>query len=115
MAPFRSAVSYGTGNDPFAVVAADFNHDGSLDLAFINGDVNRVSVLLGNGDGTFPSHTDYRCGNAPIAVAVGDFNGDGWLDIVVVNSGDNTISIFLGRRGWYVWTWRHLSCRTQSE
>ncbi len=94
---FQSAVSYGTGNDPFAVVAADFNHDGSLDLAFINGDVNRVSVLLGNGNGTFPSHTDYRCGNAPIAVAVGDFNGDGWLDIVVVNYGDNTISIFLGR------------------
>ena len=94
---FQSAVSYLTGNDPFAVVAADFNHDGVLDLAFINGDVNRVSVLLGNGNGIFPSHTDYRCGNAPIAVAVGDFNGDGWLDIVVVNSGDNTISIFLGR------------------
>ncbi len=94
---FQNAVSYGTGNDPFAVVAADFNRDGRLDLAFINGDVNRVSVLLGNGNGTFPSHTDYPCGNAPIAVAVGDFNGDGLLDIVVVNSGDNTVSIFLGR------------------
>jgi hypothetical protein len=94
---FQNAVSYGTGNDPFAVVTADFNHDGSLDLAFINGDVNRVSVLLGNGNGTFPSHADYRCGNAPVAVAVGDFNGDGWLDIVVVNSEDNTISIFMGR------------------
>ncbi len=93
---FQNAVSYGTGNDPFAVVAADFNRDGRLDLAFINGDVNRVSVLLGNGDGTFPSHTDYRCGNAPIAVAVGDFNGDGLPDLVVVNSGDNTVSIFLG-------------------
>jgi FG-GAP-like repeat len=94
---FQSAMSYVTGNDPFAIVAGDFNHDGWLDLAFINGDVNRVSVLLGNGDGTFPSHADYPCGNAPIAVAVGDFNGDGWADIVVVNNGDNTISIFTGR------------------
>ncbi len=94
---FQSSVSYGTGNNPFAIVAADFNHDGRLDLAFINGDVNRVSVLLGNGNGTFPSHTDYPCGNAPIAVAVGDFNGDGWLDLVVVNNGDNTLSIFLGK------------------
>ena len=94
---FQNAVAYGTGNDPFAVVAADFNRDGALDLAFINGDVNRVSVLLGNGDGTFPSHVDYPCGNVPVAVAVGDFNSDGFLDIVVVNSADNTVSIFLGR------------------
>jgi FG-GAP-like repeat len=94
---FRNAVSYGTGNNPFAVVTADFNRDGWLDLAFVNGDVNRVSVLLGNGNGTFPSHVDYRCGNAPIAIAVGDFNGDGWPDIVVVNNGDNTVSIFIGR------------------
>ena len=96
---FQNVVSYGTGNDPFAVVAADFNHDGSLDLAFINGDVNRISVLLGNGNGTFPSHADYRCGNAPVAVAVGDFNGDGWLDIAVANYGDNTVSIFMGKAG----------------
>ena len=47
-----------------SVVAADFNGDGKLDLVTANGSShegsnNTVSVLLGNGDGTFPPHVDY--------------------------------------------------------
>ena len=96
---FQSSVTYGTGNNPQSIVAADFNHDGWQDLAFTNADVNRVSVLLGKGDGTFPSYRDYPSGQTPIAIAVGDFNGDGLLDLVVVNNSVSTISILFGESG----------------
>ena len=46
-------VIYAVGYDPTAIVAGDFNGDGHLDLAVANGADNTVSVLLGNGDGTF--------------------------------------------------------------
>ncbi|HKS22139.1 MAG TPA: VCBS repeat-containing protein [Thermoanaerobaculia bacterium] len=35
------------------MAVADFNRDGKADLAIANGDSNDVSILLGNGDGTF--------------------------------------------------------------
>jgi FG-GAP-like repeat/Abnormal spindle-like microcephaly-assoc'd, ASPM-SPD-2-Hydin len=79
-----------------SVIDADFNGDGKLDLAVTNGGDNAVSVLLGNGDGTFRSQVNYSTGNSPNSVAVGDFNGDGKLDLVVVNYLDNSISVLLG-------------------
>ena len=57
---------------------------------------NTVSVLLGNGDGTFQAHVDYPTGQAPTSVTIGDFNGDGKLDLAVINQDDNTVSILLG-------------------
>jgi hypothetical protein len=84
------------GSKPSAIIAGDFNGNGQLDLAVANQDSNTVSVLVGNGDGTFQGHVDYNVGTAPLALAAGDFNGDGHLDIAVVNSGANTVSILLG-------------------
>jgi hypothetical protein len=55
-----------------------------------------VSVLLGNGDGTFRSAVRYLTGLNPYGVAVGDFNGDGILDIVTANSNGNNVSVLLG-------------------
>ena len=68
----------------------DFNHDGNLDLATVNG-TSRVTVLLGNGDGTFAPAKFLPVTTAltPISVTVGDFNGDGNLDIAV-GSGNPT-------------------------
>ena len=57
---------------------------------------NTVSVLLGNGDGTFQPKTDYATGTSPSGVAVGDFNGDGKADIAVANTGANSVSMLLG-------------------
>ena len=58
-------------------------------------DTDRVSVLLGKGDGSFPSRFDYVTGSLPSGVAVGLFNADPRPDLVVSNSGSNTVSVFL--------------------
>src|SRR5262249_11830860 len=73
--------------------------DGKLDLALAAAGNPTVSVLLGNGDGTFQAHTEYPTGPGPLALAVGDFNRDGKLDVVTANNSSNgsgTISVLLG-------------------
>jgi hypothetical protein len=86
------------GFGPESVAVGDFNGDGKLDLAVVNWSDDNVSILLGNGDGTFtPASTPtVSVGSDPYSLAVGDFNGDGKLDLAVVNFGDNTVSILLG-------------------
>jgi len=85
-----------TGKNPVAIVAADFNADGKLDLANANHDDNTVSIFLGNGDGTFTLKGTLATGQGPIAMVTADFNNDGIPDLAVVNETDNTVSIFLG-------------------
>ncbi len=55
-----------------------------------------VTVLLGNGDGTFTTKSSPTVGMAPEFVAVGDFNGDGILDLVSSDTGSNTLTVLLG-------------------
>ena len=62
------------------MAVGDFNGDGKLDLVVANRASNNVSVLLGNGNGTFQAAVNYAAGSKPRSVAVGDFNGDGKLD-----------------------------------
>lgn len=88
--------TFATGASPVSIVAADFNGDGILDLAVADHTANTVSILLGNGDGTFGTATSFPTGNGPIAIATGDFNEDGHTDLAVVNQADNTVSILLG-------------------
>jgi hypothetical protein len=69
-----------------------------VDLAVANQTAGTVSILHGNGDGTFtvePSLT-LPSGAGPTAIAVGDFNDDGFADLAVVNKNANTVTIFLG-------------------
>ena len=90
---------YSTGTQPISVVQGDFNGDGKLDLAVANeggGTGGNVSILLGNGDGSFQAHHEYAAGNVPNSVVAGDFNGDGFLDLAVANFGSSNISIMLG-------------------
>jgi len=93
---FQPAVSYGTGNNPWALVAGDFNHDGKLDVLFTNGDTSRLSVLLGNGDGTFPTCTSYSNVGEVDAITVADFNGDGLQDLALINRSNSRVTIVYG-------------------
>ena len=77
----------------------DVNHlTQPVDLVIANTASNTVTVLLGNGDGTFTEApgSPFAVGAQPRAVAIADFNNDGKLDFAVANSGDNTISTFFG-------------------
>ena len=91
-----SPITVGTG--PFFLAAADFNGDGLADLAVANRGSNSVSVLLGDGTGSFaPASGSPLTGlSTPVAVAVGDFNKDGIADLAVANHGNSKVSIFLG-------------------
>ena len=77
-------------------MVADFNGDGIPDIAAGDYDGNTVSILLGNGDGTFRPHVEYATGTGPWALTAGDFNNDGRLDLASVNNTGNTVSILLG-------------------
>jgi VCBS repeat protein len=92
---FQGAVNFDVGQQPDCVVVGDFDGDGRLDLAVANAaprasdGTTSVSVLLGNGDGTFQAHVDYTVVGDSSSIAVGDFNADGKLDLVV--NGNTTI------------------------
>ena len=93
---FFTPPTFAVGTTPVAEAVGDFSGNGKADLVVVNQGSNTVSVLMGNGDGTFQPKTDYATGTGPTGVAVGDFNGDGKPDIAVANKGANSISILLG-------------------
>jgi hypothetical protein len=94
---FSVATSYIVGTHPYAVAVGDFNGDGYQDLAVANLDSANISILLGNGDGTFQAAVTYIVGSYPTSVAVGDFNGDGHQDLAVTSSTSlGPVSILLG-------------------
>jgi hypothetical protein len=85
-----------------SLAIADFKGDGHLDIAVGNpgddaGNNSGVSVLLGNGDGTFQPAQTYLAGFHPSSIAVGDFNGDGIPDLAVTDAAGGTLSILLGK------------------
>ena len=93
---FITRVDYAAGTNPASVAVGDFNRDGVPDVAVANYGSNTVSVLLGNGDGTFQPALTLAADANPEFVAVGDFNRDGVPDLVVACSGSNSVSVFLG-------------------
>ena len=85
---------YATGSGPSSVAVSDFNGDGRPDLVIANVGFASVSVLLGNGDGTFQPAHNFAAGRSPIAVVVSDFNGDGTLDLAVGNGSSDVTSVY---------------------
>ena len=94
---FRPPVYYNvdSANESLAwITAADFNGDGNADLAVVDVAGWNISILLGNGDGTFQPPVQYPTTQRPDFVAVGDFNNDGSQDLIVLDS--LYVSIMLG-------------------
>ncbi|MBI1748137.1 MAG: VCBS repeat-containing protein [Acidobacteria bacterium] len=88
-------------NQAHYLVTGDFNRDGKLDLAVTTyfgyePYARIVSILLGNGDGTFRPGGNFPVGINPNDVVANDFNRDGNLDLVIANAGSNNVSILLG-------------------
>lgn len=91
--------SYSPGGN--SIATADLNRDGHDDFVVGERSTNRISVLIGNGDGTFQVGVNYPSGVYPNSVAVGDLNGDDWPDVVSANGWPgqlygNSVSVFLG-------------------
>ena len=105
---FKPSQSYTVGLTPTAVVASDFNGDGNTDLAVANfgdpavGDNGNVSIMLGNGDGTFRSASNFAAVNNCTGLLTADFDSDGKPDLALLRGGDpavndnGDITIFFG-------------------
>lgn len=94
-----------TGPNPYSIAVGDFDGNGRSDLATANAASNTVSILLGNGDGTFGAavpwatgipNIGWEPGAMPTGVAVGDLNGDGNDDLAVANNGQGNGSVLNG-------------------
>ncbi|MCH8147560.1 MAG: VCBS repeat-containing protein, partial [Planctomycetes bacterium] len=98
---FAAAVHYAAGNRPTSVAIGDLNGDHVPDLAVANTGRfstpdDRISVLLGVGDGTFAAAVHYAAGDRPRSVAIADLNGDRVPDLAVVNWTSHKVSVLLG-------------------
>jgi hypothetical protein len=85
--------TYAVGNRASPSEVADFNGDGNADITVANIDDNTISVLLGNGDGSFRPQQTINVGLMPRGIAVLDFDGDGDPDIVNTNRSSNNLSL----------------------
>jgi hypothetical protein len=73
----------------YGITSADFNNDGITDLAVANNGLSHVSVMSGNGAGSFATAGNFNVQNVPLALCQNDFNKDGKIDLAVTNAGAN--------------------------
>jgi len=97
---FQDAVNIEIGSGVYSLAIGDLDGDGNPDVALVNwmysASNGYVSVLLGNGDGTFQSAVRYDVGRQPLSVAIGDLDGDGSPDLATANSDSDDLSVLLG-------------------
>jgi len=94
---FAAVQNYKVDTGTGAVAVGDFNGDGIPDVVALSATSQRLTVLKGNGNGTFTVGTQhFKAGSVPVRLALADFNGDGKIDVVVVNKTSNNVSVLLG-------------------
>lgn len=82
--------------DPDTVIAADFNNDNKLDLAYSRVGSNVVGVILGNGSGGFGVNNNFPMSSNVYGVASADFNNDGKVDLVTTHYTPASYTVRLG-------------------
>lgn len=86
--PVNSHINY--------AISTDYNNDGIIDLVIvIDGGINNITPLFGNGDGTFTIQQSFAIGKHPYMITGTDFNGDGKIDIISTNYNAHDISFFI--------------------
>ena len=99
---FTAGTSKHSGSSGSLITIADFNEDGNADLAVgvigASGSPDSVTIVLGNGNGTFISPAPGQTVNSGsvAGIAVGDFNADGIPDLAVSDSAADSLTVFLG-------------------
>jgi hypothetical protein len=92
---FASGQAFAAGPNPTALAAADFDHDGDLDVAVTNhgffAEGTTVTLLKNDGAGSFGTSVTLAVGDAPRKIVAADLNADGWADLAVANDRHNSI------------------------
>ncbi|HKC69089.1 MAG TPA: VCBS repeat-containing protein, partial [Bacteroidia bacterium] len=87
--------SLASGSNPYDLAVADFDGDGKQDIMTVNNGSANISVLSGNGDGTFNSANSFTTIASPKAITVADFNTDNKIDVAIISSANNGINVLL--------------------
>jgi len=94
---FYYFASYKVGKNPTTITAIDINQDAVTDLMTTNVSSNTLSILIGNGDGSFHDQVQLHVCQEPRSLATGFFNADASPDIVLACAGGDQIAVLFGR------------------
>ena len=95
---FYYFASYKVGKNPTTITPIDINQDGVTDLLTTNVSSNTLSILIGNGDGTFHDQVQLHVCQEPRSLAMGLFNADQYPDIALACAGGDEIAVLFGRK-----------------
>ena len=91
---FKSASQFSTTTHPVVLTAGDFNKDGKIDLAVAS--ATKVSILLGNGTGSFSLARTITGGKSIQGIASVILRGNGVADLMLVDQTANSAILLYG-------------------